>query len=91
MHGEYKTPRGKLVAADFEVRNGLLRGVAVSGDFFLEPPDALEDINGALEGAPAGLGEEEISARLREALGPGVEMVGFSPEAVARAVRRALA
>ena len=29
MHGEYKTPGGKLVAVDFEVRDGRLSGVKV--------------------------------------------------------------
>jgi len=52
MHGEYKTPGGKLVIADFDVQNGCLAGVEVSGDFFLEPPKALEGIIGALEDAP---------------------------------------
>ncbi|MGI9050226.1 MAG: biotin--protein ligase [Rubrobacteraceae bacterium] len=91
MHGEYKTPRGKLVVADFEVEDGCLTRVTVSGDFFLEPPEALADMNAALDGAPRDLPEEDIAALIRDALAPGVEMVGFSPEAVARAVLRGLA
>lgn len=38
MHGEYKSPDGKLVAADSEVRDGRLAEVKISGDFFLESP-----------------------------------------------------
>ena len=91
MHGEYKTPGGKMVVADLEIRDSRLTSVEVSGDFFLEPPEALSDITGALEGAPANLAEEEFAASVREALGPEVEMIGFSAEAVARAVKRALA
>lgn len=91
MHGEYKTPGGKIVVADLKVGDGRLTSVEVSGDFFLEPPEALFDITGALEGAPANLAEEEFAASVREALGPDVEMIGFSTEAVARAVKRALA
>lgn len=91
MHGEYKTPGGKLVVVDFDVVDGRLRGVEVSGDFFLEPPEALERIAGALEGLPVSEAEEEqIAERIRACLDEGVEMIGFSPEAVARAVRRAL-
>ena len=89
MHGEYKTEGGKLVVVDLDVRDGRLAGVRVSGDFFLEPPDALGAIVAALEGAPAELGEEELAARMRDALPSDAELVGFSPEAVARAIDRA--
>jgi lipoate-protein ligase A len=52
-HGEYKTPRGKLVIADLDVRDGRPTKVAVSSDFFLEPPEALAEITRTLRGAPA--------------------------------------
>lgn len=90
MHGEYKTRGGKLVVADFEVHNGRLIGVRVSGDFFLEPPEALSVISNSLEGAPPDLSEEALAERIRGALAVDVEMIGFSPEAVARAVKRGL-
>lgn len=61
MHGEYKTPGGKLVMADLDVREGRLKDVEVSGDFFLEPPEALSGITGALENAPADLAEEDLA------------------------------
>lgn len=91
MHGEYKTPSGKLVVVDFEAEEGRISEVVVSGDFFLEPPEALAEITGSLEGARIDLGEEGLAGRVRDALGEGVEMVGFSPEAVARATLRGLA
>ncbi len=90
MHGEYKTPAGKLVVVDFGVEDDRLSNVVVSGDFFLEPPEALADIVRALEGARAELGEEELAGRIRGTLGEGAEMVGFSPEAIARATVRGL-
>ena len=90
MHGEYKTPSGKLVVVDFGVENGGLTDVVVSGDFFLEPPEALADIVRALEGARADLGEDELAGRIKTSLGEGVEMVGFSPRAIARATVRGL-
>lgn len=90
VHGEYKTPGGKLVVVDLEIQEGRLTNVEVSGDFFLEPPEALERITAAIEGLPAGTPEAEIAAGIQAALGPGVEMLGFSPEAVARAVGRAV-
>ncbi|WP_328996895.1 lipoate--protein ligase family protein [Kribbella sp. NBC_01245] len=91
MHGEYKVPGGKLVVADVDVSEGVrIKRAQISGDFFLEPDDALERINGALAGLPIEASTAQVAARVRAALGDGVEMIGFSPEAVAVAVRRAL-
>lgn len=90
MHGEYKVHGGKLVVVDLDVEDGKLAGVQVAGDFFLEPAEALDDIREALTGLPATSGVEEISAAIRTGLRAGAEMIGFSPEAVAIAVRRAL-
>lgn len=91
MHGEYKVPGGKLVVADLAVSNGLLADVRISGDFFLEPPEALEAINRALTGLPAEADEAQLSQAVRRALPAEAELFGFSPEAVAVVVRRALA
>ena len=89
-HGEYKAPGGKLVAVDLDVEDGLLRGVRVSGDFFLEPDHALDAIDGAVEGLPAAVEARDIAARITAALPEGTVMLGLSAEAVAIAVRRAL-
>jgi hypothetical protein len=91
MHGEYKTPGGKLVVVDVEVQDERLAGVMVSGDFFLYPEEALVGITASLEGLPADSDEGEIARAIARALPAGTEMLGFSPEAVAIAVRRALA
>lgn len=99
MHGEYKVPDGKLVVVDLEVDGGALRDVSVSGDFFLEPDEALPVLSGALEGVPADAGVAQLVHVLDDALqlaldqgripGP-VTLVGFDVRAVALAVRRAL-
>ena len=90
MHGEYKVPGGKLVVVDFDVVDGVIRSPRVAGDFFLEPDEALADIDGALEGLPAASDAKQISAAITAALRPGAVMLGFSADAVAVAVRRAL-
>ncbi|MEU8781691.1 biotin/lipoate A/B protein ligase family protein [Streptomyces sp. NPDC048637] len=90
-HGEYKVPGGKLVVVDLDVVGGVLRGVRVAGDFFLEPDEALEAINGALEGAPADTGARDLAARIDAALPAGAALFGVSSEAVGIAVRRAVA
>lgn len=91
MHGEYKVPGGKLVVADLDVREGVLRDVRVSGDFFLEPDEALTAVDRALEGAPADLDAPGLAARIDAALPPGTEMYGLTIEGVGVAVRRAVA
>jgi lipoate-protein ligase A len=91
MHGEYKTPGGKLVAVDVEVVDGKLRDVMVSGDFFLYPEEALAEITASLEGLSVELTESEIAEQVRMAMPRDAELLGSSPEAIGAAVRRALA
>ncbi|AYY15332.1 lipoate--protein ligase family protein [Actinobacteria bacterium YIM 96077] len=89
MTGEYKVPGGKLVVADLVVGDGVIEKATISGDFFLEPDDALERMDAALAGAPVGASTAELSARVAGAL-DGAVPLGFSADAVATAVRRAV-
>ncbi|MGY1438835.1 lipoate--protein ligase family protein [Streptomyces reniochalinae] len=91
MHGEYKVPGGKLVVVDLDDEGGVLRGVRVAGDFFLEPDEALTAIDQALEGAPSDTDAAGLTARVEAALPEGTVMYGITAEGVAVAVRRALA
>jgi lipoate-protein ligase A len=90
VHGEYKVPGGKLVVVDLEVADGKLAQVRLSGDFFLEPDDALPLIDAALTGLPADADGKVIAAAVQRALPDGAVLLGFSPEAIATAVRRAV-
>jgi lipoate-protein ligase A len=90
MHGAYKTPGGKLVQVDFDVRDGRLIDVEVSGDFFLYPEEALLAITAAVEGMDASLDHEERAARISQALELETEWLGSSPEALSLAIGRAL-
>ncbi|MFF9296342.1 biotin/lipoate A/B protein ligase family protein [Streptomyces althioticus] len=91
MHGEYKVPGGKLVVVDVDVKDGVLRHARVAGDFFLEPDEALDAVNAALEGAPADTDAAGLAARIEAALPAGTVMYGLTAEGVGIAVRRALA
>ena len=62
MHGEYKVPGGKLVVVDTDVEEDRLARVSVSGDFFLDPDDALTRITASLEGAPASSSAKDLAA-----------------------------
>ncbi len=99
LHGEYKVPGGKLVAVDLAVAEERISQAHVHGDFFLDPDEALDVINAALLGAPAGAPAAELARRVQDALDRAtteatlprpVTMAGFDPHAVAMAVRRAL-
>lgn len=90
MHGEYKTPGGKLVMVDLDHVDGQLRNVTVAGDFFLYPDDALAAITASLEGLDASLDERSLAEGVARAIAPGTELLGTSPEGIAIAVRRAL-
>ena len=90
MHGEYKVPGGKLVVVDLEVVDGRLTDVRVAGDFFLEPDEALAAIDAALTGLPVDATAAQLAHAVHRALPEDAVLLGFSPEAVATAVRRAL-
>lgn len=90
MHGEYKTPGGKLIAVEFDVHHDTLRDVVVTGDFFLYPEEALPRLGEALEGVPATLGQDDYAEIVRAALTDDIQLLGSSPEALATAVTRAL-
>jgi len=90
-HGEYKIPGGKLVVVDLQVAAGCLKNVRLSGDFFLEPPEALDAVNAALEGLPADAGAARLVRAVNTALGADVEMFGLTPEGIAVVIQRALA
>ncbi|RYF25750.1 MAG: biotin--protein ligase [Comamonadaceae bacterium] len=91
MHAEYKVPGGKLVVIDLQVVDGQIRQAQLSGDFFLEPPEALACMDAALDGLPADADEARIAQAVAQSLPQGTEMFGLTPEAVAVVVRRALA
>ncbi|ARO15199.1 lipoate---protein ligase [Ketogulonicigenium robustum] len=90
MHGEYKVPGGKLVVADLTVADDKLVDVHISGDFFLEPAEALEDIIAALTGLPADMSASKMTAAIEDGLRPGAALVGFAAGDITTAVRRAL-
>jgi lipoate-protein ligase A len=76
---------------DLDVVDNVITDFRLAGDFFLEPDDALEDINAAVNGLPADSDAATIAAAVRAALPPQATLLGFSPESVAVAIRRSLA
>jgi len=90
LRGEYKVPGGKLVRVEVVVDEGHIASASVSGDFFLEPDEALDCLDEALVGAPVDAEAGQLAARLEAALPAGARLIGFGVHDVAVAVRRAL-
>jgi lipoate-protein ligase A len=79
-------PDGRLVRVRVRYA-GTFEDVQVRGDFFLEPPAALDDVEAAIEGLPADAPASEIAAAVAAV---DAEFVGFAPADVAAAVREAV-
>ncbi len=90
MRGGYKVAGRKLVAVDVEVEDDLLSLGGDLGDFFLIYDDALADINNALVGMSTAAVMAAYVVAIEVAVSDDVTFIGFSPESVAIAVRRAL-
>lgn len=90
MHGEFKTPGGKLVVVDLDVIDGRLRNVVISGDFFVYPEEEHPVLGNALEGVDVDLDDESFAERIRMDLHPETTLLGTSPEGIVVAVRRAI-
>lgn len=90
-HAEYKIPQGKLVVMDLLVEDGCLRNVQLSGDFFLEPPEALTRINDALEGMAEDASSQQLEEAVQNAVAADVSMYGITVAGVVVVVQRALA
>lgn len=76
---------------DFDVADGRIVNMQINGDFFLEPAEALGLLNSSLEGASIDTDEAELARLVHAAVPAHAELIGFSPEGIATAVRRALA
>jgi lipoate-protein ligase A len=90
MHGEFKVPGGKLVVVDLDVVDGRISGFRLAGDFFLEPDEALGAIDAAVNGLLAETDARTFAAAVQAALPADAQLLGFTPESVATAIRRAL-
>lgn len=90
-HAEFKIPNGKLVVVDLLVVEGCLYQVQLSGDFFLEPPEALDQINAALNGLPQQVTALQLEQAVLAAVGADVMMYGITAAGIAIVVQRALA
>jgi lipoate-protein ligase A len=81
-----KVPGGKLLCVDAEFTLGRISRIRITGDFFLHPEEALDDIEKAL----VGIRPEEAAARVSETLARRHAIfIGASADDIGRLVRRA--
>ncbi len=79
VKGNLKVSGGKLLSLEFNVVDGKLRNVIISGDFFMIPEDEIRNLEKALEGANAEIDEiaESIRGFFRDR---EVSVLGFSTD-----------
>jgi len=82
---EYKVKGGKLIRVQLTSENGIIRGIKITGDFFLHPEEVIEDIEEALRGQL--LDEQKISSIIEDVLErKQAVMLGVSPQDFARCI-----
>ena len=80
-----KVENGKLVKVDLEFGDHI-EDVKITGDFFIQPANAIEEMQDALVGAPVDESAMELEDRLDQV---EAELVGFERSHVAEAVKQA--
>ena len=88
-----KVPGGKLlrVKVEFNPEGSVIEDVEMNGDFFIHPEEFVEDIEQILVNLDQKDSEQSIAAALQRLIeDEGAELVGITPESIARTFRTAL-
>ncbi len=89
-HIKRKVKEGKVVKVEVEY-DEVIKNVIITGDFFLHPEDILHEIEKSITGSDKTMSEEDIVSNIQRIItGRDVQMIGISPESIARLVREAL-
>lgn len=83
----HKVPDGKMVNIKLEEEDGTVYEVEIRGDFFIEPPEKLHDLEEKLEGVDVSSEKKELIEKIEDI---NADLVGFSHEDVAEAFRKAV-
>jgi lipoate-protein ligase A len=85
-----KVPGGKMIRIDVVFTKSLEK-VSITGDFFLFPEDALDEVEAALRGVDLPLDPETITATIEEILrSHKAELIGVSPLEITATLQEAL-
>ncbi len=81
-----KIPDGKMVKINAEIDDEKILDTEIRGDFFLEPPEKLQELEEKISGIDRNCSKEKIQEKLEEV---DAELIGFSRQDVAEALRKA--
>jgi hypothetical protein len=60
MKAEYKIPGGKLLLCEIDTEDEVIKTIKISGDFFMHPEDAINELEETLLGTPIQSYQNEI-------------------------------
>lgn len=83
----HKVPDGKMVNIKVETEDNQVFEVEIRGDFFLEPPEKLGELEEKLRGLEIKSSKDEICERLDSI---DADLIGFSTEDIAEAFQKAV-
>jgi hypothetical protein len=81
-----KVPDGKLVRVAVTY-DDTIENVEITGDFFLEPPEALAELEAAIEGHPAAVSATDLEVDIQAV---EADLIGFDAEDLATVTVEAL-
>lgn len=81
-----KIPDGKMVKVNAEIDDEKILDTEIRGDFFLEPPEKLSELEEKLSGIDVNTSREKIVEKLETV---DADLIGFSRRDVAEAFREA--
>lgn len=92
MHGELseKVQGGKLVRVKVDYDTSIQR-LQISGDFFLHPEDAIQQLEESVVGMKVSSSEQEFAAKTKEIVNANsLLLVGFSCDDLGRLIKGAV-
>jgi len=85
-----KVKEGKVVKIEFDC-NDVIRNIRITGDFFLHPENMLEEIEKSIVGLDRNADENTIISNIQKGIAVSdAQMIGISPESIARLIKEAL-